>query len=254
MIKRLDNRAAFRRRRREAWARNVDYWLSAQLRHVVDVGSHIVERVRSICRDTGLKEPVLLDMGFGSGWLLDALLESNTPVSYLGVDSIEPFVVRAQTRFAGVASARFVLADLEQDTHLGVDADVVVNAFNFFEMCDLPQAMGNASRYLKPGGTLLMSTIDKTYLILALSDGWESFHENLRRYQDIPGVKFGFQRIDLGGSVSESLEYPSVLYSSQDFIDAASACDLCLARYEEQPFTGRAVPKIYCHLEFKKSP
>jgi methyltransferase family protein len=226
--------------------------LQGNLRHVADAGAHITRRVRSICLRTGKEKPVLLDMGFGNGWLLEALVESNTQVSYIGVDVLELFVQRAKAKFAGVENAQFVLADLEEELLLDAGVDVVVNAFNFFEICNLRLAMGNASRYMNEGGRLFMSTIDKTYLILAVSSDWENFHQNLKRYQDIRGVKFDFQRIDLGDGLSESLEYPSVLYSTEDYIDAARTCGLEMKQYEEQPFTGRAVPKIYCHLEFEK--
>jgi hypothetical protein len=97
-----------------------------------------------------------------------------------------------------------------------------------------------------------MSTIDKTYLILALSRDWSEFHDNLRRYQELPGTKYGFQKIDLGTGVSDHLEYPSVLYSTQDYLEMARAHGMHLVDYVEHPFTSRAVPKVYCHLEFRR--
>lgn len=251
MIQSLNDTAEFRRHRALAWERNVNYWLGGPLRHVDDVGEYIVERVSELSRYTDRHQPLLVDMGFGSAWLLKALVERGLQCSYLGLDAVEAFVSRATKTYLHLSEAKFMVADLEFELDLGVRADLVVNAFNFFELCDLETAMGNASKHLKPGGTLLMSTIDKTYLILALSKDWDEFFENLRRYQELPGIKYEFQHIDMGSQVSETLEYPSVLYSAHDYIEAAKANGMHLVKYTEHVFTAKFVPKIYLHLEFQ---
>lgn len=251
MIRSLDDFVAFRRERESAWNGNLEYWLSAPLRHVDDVGDYIVDRVceLSLHRDT---KPIILDMGFGSAWLLKEIVKKKLHCSYMGVDVTQAFVARAANAYEQITEAKFILADVEGDLDLGFKADVIVNAFNFFEVCDLPTAMANASKHLKSGGTLLMSTIDKTYLILALSRDWDDFHQNLRLYQELPGIKYDFQHIDLGNGVSGTLKYPSILYSAQDYIDAAKMNGMRLVNYAEQVFTARFVPKIYLHLEFQR--
>jgi SAM-dependent methyltransferase len=197
--------------------------------------------------------PVVVDMGCGNAWLLKALRDRRAEARYIGLDSNAEFIGFASGRYGTMDNARFVLADVEARVELPVEADVVVNAFNFFELYDLEQAMANVAMWLRPGGRLLVSTIDKTYLILALSRGWDEFYENLRLYQGLQGIKYGFQRIDLGTSVSETLEYPSVLYSTQDYIEMAQARGMQLVDYVEHPFTATTVPKIYCHLEFRRT-
>jgi hypothetical protein len=173
-------------------------------------------------------------------------------MSYIGLDGTPEFIDHALHTFEGVENASFLLGDVETELAFPIRADVVVNAFNFFEVSDLAMAMQNVSKHLRMGGKLFMSTIDKTYLILALSATLEEFYENLLRYQELPGKKYGFQPIDLGASISDVLEYPSVLYSTQDYIDTALGSGLRLVNYVEQPFTAKTVPKIYCHLEFEK--
>jgi len=250
MIESLTDVEMFRQRSRTAWARNRDYWLTGSLRHVTDVGDFIVARVRALCQGSGVS-PVLVDMGCGSAWLLNALDGSN--IQYVGIDNNPAFIDFGSRGHAGLGKARFILADLDTQVDVPAKADLVVNAFNFLELSNLDQAMGNVERWLQPDGKLFMSTIDKTYLILALSKDWDDFQENLRRYQELPGLKYGFQNIDFGAAVSDTLEYPSVLYSAQDYINAARAHGLCLVDYVEHPFTSTTVPKIYCHFEFRNA-
>jgi SAM-dependent methyltransferase len=252
MIETLTDSMAFRCRREAAWAHNISYWLSEPLRHVADVGDYITDRVSILCRDSGASPATIVDMGCGSAWLLRYLLDRRVDISYIGLDGTPAFINHAVQAFEGTKRASFLLADVETELTFPIRADVIVNAFNFFEVCDLPMAMHNAGKLLHTGGKLFTSTIDKTFLILALSANLDEFYENLRRYQNLPGIKYGFQPIDLGGAISEVLEYPSVLYSTQDYIDTALKSGLRLVNYVEQPFTAKTVPKIYCHLEFEK--
>jgi len=253
VIESLTDVDAFRKRRAAAWADNVDYWLTKPLRHVDDVGSFIVERVISAATRVRKRTPSILDVGFGNAWLLAALEQQRFQCAYTGIDSLQAFVTRARLRHSTNRCAQFLCADIEAPLDIGLHADVVVNAFNFFEVADLSQAMRNTAQHLSGDGTLMISTIDKTYLILALSRDWSEFHENLRRYQELEGTKYAFQPIDEGSRVSNALEYPSVLYSTDDYLRAATANGLALVRHFEHVHTAKLVPKIYLHLEFRRT-
>lgn len=253
MIQTLLDAAEFRRRCSDAWTLNGAYWLSAPLRHVTDAGSLITSQIAHLCGEAARPIPIVVDMGCGSCWLLDTLTDTRRPFRYVGLDNNQSFLDNAQARYAGRNAASF--RALEVDVYPSLfraRADIVVNAFNFFELADLDAAMRNVAAWLVPGGRLFMSTIDKTYLILAMSDDWPDFIENLKQYGRATGVAFGFQKIDLGNKLSNELEYPSVLYSTQDFIDSAKKAGLCLESYIEQNFAARPIPKIYCHLQFRK--
>lgn len=252
LIESLRDRQAFRLRRSEAWNENITYWLSQPLRHVDDVGGYIVQRALQLCAQSRSALPILLDVGFGSGWLASALGNQGVTLKYIGLDQNEKFVDRGKSMFHGMPNIVFRVVDMDEEVPSLTQADVVVNAFNFFELCDLPRAMRNISNNLRAGGTLIASTIDKTYLLIALSENSTELSENFRRYQELPGIKFGFQRIDTGTKLSEILEYPSVLYSTEDFIEAAAREGLKLTSYRESVFTAKPIPKIYIHLEFVK--
>lgn len=243
----------YRRLRKEAWRSNVGYWLSSPLRHVEDVGDQIIERLMEQCARAANQPPVLLDLGFGNAWILERVAAGDQEIQYIGVDSQREFVEYGRRKYEGRPRCKFIEADLETPFEVGSEVDVAINAFNFFELGDLESAMRHAARCIRPGGCLMVSTIDKTYLILALSRGWQDFHDNLRQFQEIQGPKYGFQRIDLGHELSDVLEYPSVLYSTQDYIDHAANAGLTLTLYEESVFTGKPIPKIYCHFLFTKT-
>lgn len=252
ILETLDDPGQFRERRARAWERNIEYWLKGPLRHVVDVGDYIIARVSSLCKESPRGRPTIVDMGCGDAWLLRALQAQGLRMSYVGLDWTQQFIDHAYNEFRHSSTVCFERLDLERPVEQSFDADVVVNSFSFFEYCDLPQGFSNASRFLSLGGTLLMSTIDKTYLLLALSEDWPDFLDKLKAYQELPGIKYAFQPIDLGNAVSVTLEYPSVLYSVEDYLQAAREAGLVCVGYKEHIFTARRVPKIYYHLEFKK--
>ena len=248
----LLDKMAYKAERASAWEKNIDYWLRGPLRHVVDVGDYIVSRTEALCCLSRRRRPVVVDMGFGDGWLLKALLRRKVRFSYVGLDCTHAFIAHARKEFADIDDVSFELLDFEEPSMRSFDADIVVNAFNFFELCELDQPFKNASQFLRGGGTLQVATIDKTYLLHALSGGWNDFRDKLSLYQTLPGIKYAFQPIDLGDGVSEALYYPSVLYSNEDYLSAAKKNHLVLNTYKENVFTGAVVPKIYCHYEFVK--
>lgn len=253
MIQALADSVAFRDRRQRAWDTNLQYWLTQPLRHVIDLGDQIVATIAAHTAKLSTT-PVVLDMGFGNAWLLRGLLKAQVHCTYIGLDLCPAFVTHARHEFARCRNACFEVADFEGPIVHDLSADIVVNAFNFFELADLSSGMSHAASYLKAGGSLLAWTIDKTYLLMALSKDWKEFRENLVLYQTIPGTKYGFQAIDLGSGPSSQLEYPSVLYSLADFLVQAESHGMFWRSYNEFPFTAKPVPKIYWQLEFVKGP
>jgi 2-polyprenyl-3-methyl-5-hydroxy-6-metoxy-1,4-benzoquinol methylase len=252
-IKKLSDRNEFVKKRELVWQNNIDYWLKGPLRHVVDVGDYIADRTAAFCRRSDRKRPVVVDMGFGDGWLLRALLQREVSFTYIGLDRVKAFIAHAEQEFSQVPNVSFELFDVEEPHSISISADVVVNAFNFFELSELSRPFSNAAQFLRPGGTLQVATIDKTYLILALCNSLDEFKQHLQIYESTRGTKYFFQPIDLGSGASELLCYPSVLYSTEDYLSAANENGLMLKSYKEHPFTGAVIPKIYCHYEFEKN-
>jgi 2-polyprenyl-3-methyl-5-hydroxy-6-metoxy-1,4-benzoquinol methylase len=248
----LNSISAYKCRRQSSWKKNSSYWLQGPLRHVVDVGDYIADEVVNMANGLGADRPTIVDMGFGDAWLLRYLTARGLKFQYIGIDSNEDFIVNARKTYGMRSDCEFILADLEEPCDFNFKADIVVNAFSFFELANLEQGMINARGILKDNGRLFVSTIDKTYLILANSKTWEEFLSNLREYNELKGVKYFFQPIDLGDKASEFLEYPAVLYSLDDYLSAAKRLGFRLNAYKEHIFTAKAVPKIYVHFELIK--
>jgi 2-polyprenyl-3-methyl-5-hydroxy-6-metoxy-1,4-benzoquinol methylase len=249
MIKALDDQNKFRLKTNLCWEKNTTYWLNEKLRHVTDVGSYIVDRTISLCHKLKKSKPTIVDLGFGSAWLYEELCKKKIKCNYIGIDRNKNFIEYAEKKYKNEDGCKFYKFDLEEPLNIGIKADVVVNAFTFFELSNLHQSMENACNLLKDKGTLLISTIDSTYLILAVSESWAEFMDNLRLYEQLPDKKYTFQPIDLDDSASPTLEYPSVLYSRDDFLNTSASFGLKLSKYKEHVFTAKPIPKIYYHLE-----
>lgn len=248
-IKSLIDPTDFKKRRKEAWEKNIIYWLKGPLRHVDDIGKDLVNNILKIIAENKIQNLRILDMGFGNAWLLEELLAQGIDFHYVGIDLNIGFVKNAKNKYSHLSFVDFVQGDLDEPFKLDFKADIVVNSFSFLEQYNLREGMANAYRYLSHKGSIIVATIDKTFLIFALSNTMKEFKENLSLYQTLPGVKYGFQPIDLGTYASKTLEYPSVLYSFDNYLKISSEFNLSLIDYREFVFTSKPIPKIYLIFE-----
>ncbi|MEO5511772.1 MAG: methyltransferase domain-containing protein [Longimicrobiales bacterium] len=249
MLQPLTDIPAFKSRRAAEWVKAEAYWLSAPLRHVVDIGDIVIDRIEQLLEEN--RGDSVIDAACGSGWVLEGLTKRSSSVSYTGVDINPDFLAHVQA-LPHDMPVTLVKADLEQrwDTP-PAKAAVVVSALTQIELADIDRVMANLASMTDANGTLLIATIDKTYLLLAAADGDEAALKRiLYEYEHIPGVKFFFQPIDLGDGASDKFAYASVLYTTEDFINAAAGAGMRLSNYREIPATDRPIPKIYQIFEF----
>lgn len=243
----------FRKESQECWEKNADYWSHNYLRQVEDTKIFFKEKLKDIIK-SGM---TVIDMGCGSGWLLDFLLELDIPFTYIGLDFNNRFIYSLKEEFSSVSNASFETVDFEEkvpDKFLH-RADIVFNCFNFFEIANLDTAFANAINMLKPHGKLVIFTIDYTYLILAVSNSMEEFKSNLKTYEEIKSkgeIPYFFQNIDLGDKVSKDLKYASVLYSFNDYFQQVQKYQMSLVDYCEVVKTSKFLPKTYQYIVYKK--
>lgn len=249
----LRNKSEFKKENQENWEINTDYWLNNPLRQVEDTKILFKEKLKETVK-SGM---TIVDMGCGSGWLLDFIQELNIEFFYIGLDFNSKFIEHLKQKHSQLSNTYFESIDFEEEISdkLLHRADVVFNCFNFFEIANLDSAFGNAVNMLKPNGKLIIFTIEYIYLILAVSHSMDEFKFNLKIYEEIKSkgdVPYFFQNIDLGDAESENLKYASVLYSFDDYFKQARKNKMTLADYGEIVKTSKFIPKTYQYIVFKK--
>ena len=88
MMQMLKNKKKFKQENLKSWINNTNYWLNSPLRQVEDTKEFFKKKLR----ETVLPGMRVIDMGCGSGWLLDFLVELNIPCSYIGLDFNNKFI------------------------------------------------------------------------------------------------------------------------------------------------------------------
>lgn len=252
MIKMLDDKTLFKNENHDCWLANTDYWLHSPLRQVEDTKDFFRKKLKEILFDGC----TIFDLGCGNGWLIDFILELNINIKYVGIDFNEKFIEYLQGKYSN-SNFEFVLADLEKplDEKYLNKADFAFNNFNFFEIADLPPAFENSHKTLNDNGSLIIATIDVTYLVVAISETYEDFKKNLVMYEQVKAqgkVPYFFQPIDLGNASSNQLKYASVLYSLADYFKLAKSKGMTLKDYDEVICAARFIPKVYQYMEFSK--
>jgi demethylmenaquinone methyltransferase/2-methoxy-6-polyprenyl-1,4-benzoquinol methylase len=252
-MKVLKDKIEFKEENKVSWAHNTHYWLNNPLRQVEDTKDFFKAKL-----DTLIKSNMnLIDMGCGSGWLVDFIKELGIPFHYIGLDFNAEFVNFLRDKHNQLSNISFDTVDLEEsipNKYIN-NADIAFNCFNFFETANLDTAFNNAYQLLKDNGQLVIFTIDYTYLILAISHNMNEFKSNLREYERMKEngeVPYFFQNIDLGDSESKDLKYASVLYSFDDYFKQAKSYDMTLTDYGEVIKTSKFLPKTYQYMVFTK--
>jgi len=245
----LSDVAAFRRRNKANWRAITNFWLDAPLAHVHHVGAALCGRV---LQATTAPVQTILDMGCGNAWLLRSLREAGWRGRYTGVDNNDRLIVALRTRYADDEDAVFECEDVELGEAGCAPVDVVVNAFNFFELPDLAGGFAWAARHMTAAGSLVVATIDPLAQILAISTSAEELAEALSEWQAGEEILAYDKTIDVEGNI-HSQTYSGILYSLADFVAAAKHRGLRLEDIEEVRKTARTPPQVYELLTFRRT-
>ena len=187
------------------------YWNSWDLEYLATVDAPKAGQMDAaieLLRSLNLRQPRILEVGCGIGWLCQRLLEFG---QVTGVDLADEAVAEARRRFPG---ATFVAADFCAAASPGTRFDVVVTLGTLAHVWDQARFMENIAASLKPGGYLIMFTQNRLVFsrrsdVAPLGDGqirhWVTMRELralaaphfniIRAFTIQPSGRLGFLRI-----------------------------------------------------------
>jgi SAM-dependent methyltransferase len=99
----------------------------------------------------------VVELGFGSGWLLEELLDRLPRARLHALDMAPAFIADAASRFG--TRVRLVRGDIERLPFAPASFDVITTNWTLYFMRDLAQALAGMRRCLRPGGRLVAATV-----------------------------------------------------------------------------------------------
>jgi SAM-dependent methyltransferase len=110
----------------------------------------LLDAIRERVADSGR----VIELGFGGGWLLDALVDEGLGVQLHGLDLSPGMAGGAHKRLG--KDVRIVLGDMERLPFVDHAFDVVVTCWTLYFMRDIDTALAEIKRCLTPRGRLVV--------------------------------------------------------------------------------------------------
>jgi SAM-dependent methyltransferase len=237
------------------WKTNSDFWLEGNMRHIKDVKGKTIEILQKLLSadSSNYIKKTVIDEGCGEGWVYRALTEAKLDVNYYGIDFNEKFISELNKRYIDDENASFIKDDIEEKeiNLLFGKADIVVNAFNFFEIPNLEKAMSNTSKLIKDGGYLVILTIDTITQLLSVSDNHKMFYEYLSEYANKKN-RIGYKKRIVIGDKKTDKHYYGILYSLEDYLKEGRKNNLLFHDYTEILNPSGPTPQLYQFMIFQK--
>ena len=121
----------------------------AELEHEhVDVARQVIEAMQIRPGER------VLDLGCGNGWATRLLAQTNAGVQAIGVDASPKMIARAEAVHSLRIRARYEVGTFEQLDFKDGHFDRVFSMEALYYAADLPRAIGECFRVLKPGGSV----------------------------------------------------------------------------------------------------
>jgi SAM-dependent methyltransferase len=114
--------------------------------------------VDAVCSG-GVTPRRVVDLGCGTGRLLEALLPRLTEAELIGVDPAEGMIAAARTRFAGEPRVRLEVASADHLPLADASVDVATTTMSFHHWDHQDAALREVVRTLAPGGRLLLADV-----------------------------------------------------------------------------------------------
>ena len=157
----------------------------------------------------------ILDVGAGTGYPAGRLCEQWPQTQLLALDLAEGMLQVAQRRLSHHANVRFICADAESLPLAHASVDVVFSSLALQWCVDLPAALAECWRVLKPGGLFLFSTFGPETLV-ELKRAWATVdtHTHVLGFQETAAIRravevLKWETCELR-SLHNNLAYPDV--------------------------------------------
>ncbi len=117
----------------------------------------VVESLLDALRPAAQPGATICELGFGPGWLLDAMRGAFPDCRIAGLD-LSPGMARAAYA-AGERRTAIMLGDMERLPFREASLDAIVTCWTLYFMSDIDAAIEGTRRCLKPGGTFVAATV-----------------------------------------------------------------------------------------------
>ena len=140
-----------------------DHWWDGSQRWLRTLQNLVPARLKYFDQTANWSGKSVLDLGCGGGFMSEALASRGANV--IGIDPAEKAIAIAQRHAASQKlSIRYLLGTGENLPVLDGSMDYVICVDVLEHVFDLDRVIGEASRVLRPGGTFLFDTINRTWL------------------------------------------------------------------------------------------
>ena len=119
----------------------------------------LLNAVRPVASDGS----TICELGFGDGWLLDALMSAFPAARVCGLDRSPALVRRAQQRFDG--RVPIIRGDIEALPFPDASLDAIVTCWTLYFIQDIDAALADMRRSVRPGGRVVAATVARDHMI-----------------------------------------------------------------------------------------
>lgn len=180
-----------------------------------NVGKALLQRIRVIG-----KIDTLVDLGCGTGFLIDGLLEQNicTPEQIVALDIAMPMLKTSRNKLKNSHSITYLCADAEFLPLEPQSVSLVISNLAV-QWCNLEKVLSEVKQILKPGGQFYFTTFGQRTLH-ELKNAWQEVddYNHVNTFYNAAQLtgflqQAGFQEIDL-----ENRSYTSIYESVWDLM------------------------------------
>lgn len=144
----------------EHWAETYD-----QSRYQRFIFQRVHDGVLKLLAENRWPAGVVLDVGCGTGQLLEKVARANPQATLIGVDPVEQMIETARSHRQPADRFRFEIGSAEHIPVPDAGVDLVLSTISAHHWPDLPAAAREIERVLRPGGHLLLADFAPAGLI-----------------------------------------------------------------------------------------